>query len=672
MGVFHRLLNITIRNTAAALFLIGLSSTINYSGIKNVDKPILVNKHLSSGKTQSPANIFSSPEPPVLINPPDQSAGNPTGVSLSIQVSDPDLDQLEVTYYGRKKLNTENEFTIIGLPDTQYYTGELNGGTPAMFYSQTQWITDNLNTENIVFVSHFGDCVENGDDIENEWEVVDEAMSTIEDPSTTLLDDGIPFALTVGNHDQSPWGDPAGTTLYFNAYFGEDRFDGRNYYGGHYGTNNDNSYQLFSAGGMDFITIHLEYDQSADAGVLTWADNLLSTHSSRRAIIVSHYLITPGNPGNFGAQGQAIYDQFKDNENVFLMLGGHFPGEGQRSDTFNGNTINTLLANYQNLTGGGNGWMRLMRFFPSQNLISVKTYSPWLDQYETDSNSEFTLSYDMSAAGYASIGTLTNIESGDVATINWENLDPNTEYEWYAVISDGAEEITSPVWSFTTSDHRLDLKVFLEGPFEGDAMLISLHDILPSVQPYSSEPWLYSGTENVAEVPPDVVDWVLVELREATQASGAGAQDKIFEMAAFISNDGQIVDLDGISPLSFDKKISKDLFVVIRHRNHLDILSAYALTSTLGVYAYNFTTGSEQVFGGTTGYSQLGSALWGMTAGDSNGDGIISIEDKNSWSGNAGSSSYINDDLNLDIQADNSDKNIWWLNNMDKYSLIPD
>ena len=144
---------------------------------------------------------------------------------------------------------------------------------------------------------------------------------------------------------------------------------------------------------MDFIVINLEYNPSAD--VRNWANNLLATHSNRRAIVVSHYIINVGNPGTFGSAGQAIYNALKDNPNLFLMLCGHMHGEGRRVDAYNGNTVNTLLADYQSYPSGGNGFLRILRFSPSKNEIAVETYSPWLDQYETDSESQFVLDYDM-------------------------------------------------------------------------------------------------------------------------------------------------------------------------------------------------------------------------------------------------------------------------------------
>ena len=79
--------------------------------------------------------------------------------------------------------------------------------------------------------------------------------------------------------------------------------------------------------------------------------------------------------------------------------------KGGESDTFNGNTVYTLLADYQSRTNGGDGWLRILEFSPANNEIRVKTFSPTLAQYETDADSQFTLAYDMGGAGaYANPG----------------------------------------------------------------------------------------------------------------------------------------------------------------------------------------------------------------------------------------------------------------------------
>ena len=288
-------------------------------------------------------------------------------------------------------------FTLVPIPDTQFYTGQINNGNNSIFKSQANWIVSNKNALNIKYLVHLGDCVQNGDGAgaEIEWMRADTAISILEDPVSTQLPYGIPYGISVGNHDQSPIGNASGTTNLFNQYFGTERFAGRDYYGGHYGTNNDNNYQLFSAGGMDFIAVNLEYDPLANPQVLIWADNLLKTYSDRRAIISSHYIINAD--GSFGPQGQAIYDQLKINPNLFMMLCGHVNpnAEASRTDTFNGNTVHTLLSNYQDRSNGGDGWMRYLEFMPTEGKIAVSTYSPTLDQYETDLNSRFVLDYAM-------------------------------------------------------------------------------------------------------------------------------------------------------------------------------------------------------------------------------------------------------------------------------------
>ena len=154
---------------------------------------------------------------------------------------------------------------------------------------------------------------------------------------------------------------------------------------------NQSSYTLFSAGGMDFIVINLDYTNPA-AGLLDWADARLKEYSARRAIVITHDFVGTAIPPAFSSWGQTVFNALNDNPNLFLMMGGHTSGEGRRTDTgTNGNTIYSLLADYQSRTNGGNGWLRILEFVPAENKINVKTYSPSLDQYETDADSQFTL-----------------------------------------------------------------------------------------------------------------------------------------------------------------------------------------------------------------------------------------------------------------------------------------
>src|SRR4029078_13644269 len=160
----------------------------------------------------------------------------------------------------------------------------------------------------------------------------------------------------VGNHDQAPNQDPGtladegATTGAFNSTFGVSRFTGREYYGNHYGINNDNHYDLFSASGMDFIAVYMEFmpsDTPLRQAVLAWANGVLQPCPNRRAIFVSHYFMETGTSTAFGNQGQATYDALKGNPNLFLMLAGHLDQASRRTAAFNGRTVYTLKRDYQ-------------------------------------------------------------------------------------------------------------------------------------------------------------------------------------------------------------------------------------------------------------------------------------------------------------------------------------
>lgn len=398
-----------------------------------------------------------APNIPANPNPANGHGTISRNVQLCATVDDPNNDQLRVRVYGRQKTTASgSKFSVIWLPDTQNYTAEANGGSNAIFKSQTNWIVANKTNLNIAYVGQLGDCSEHGDNNGNdiEWKRADTAFKIIEDATTTDLTYGIPFGVAVGNHDQGlmgPAGDPNAQTNFYNQYFGEARFTGRPYYGGHYGSNNDNHYELFSAGGIDFIAISFEYDASTapNALVLSWADNLLKTYSNRKGIIYSHNIINLD--GSFATQGSNIYNALKNNSNLILMVCGHVPGESKRSDTYNGKTIHSVLSDYQSTTNGGNGSLRIFEFDPAANTISVKTYSPWTNQYETDANSQFVLNTDLSGSGsFTLIGENTNVAPGSQTCINWNNLLGNAQYEWYVEVFDGENTTISPVWNFTT------------------------------------------------------------------------------------------------------------------------------------------------------------------------------------------------------------------------------
>jgi hypothetical protein len=239
--------------------------------------------------------------------------------------------------------------------------------------------------------------------------------------------------------------------------------------------------------------------------------------------------------------------------------------------------------------------------------------------------------------------------------------------------NDPDSPLTIPVTLNVSDAPGVDIKVFLEGPFNGTAMNKKLSGLsaFPLSQPYSVSPWNYSGTETVTIVPPNVVDWILVEFRDAADATSANSSTRISRQAAFLLSDGSIRGLDGVSYLQLNGSVTQNLFVVISHRNHLEILSANAVTISGGNYFYDFSTGADKVYGGLTGYNELSAGIFGMAAGNGVPDLLIDINDKTTWATEAGEWGYYQGDFNLDGNIDNKDKNDYWTGNEGKECQMP-
>lgn len=392
------------------------------------------------------------PDEPILVQPADDSTVVGLSPTLEVTVSDPQGDLLDVTFYG-SRAGSSDEFTIVVLPDTQKYV--VGGAYPEIFTAQTQWITDNKDTLNIVFVTHEGDIVDTWNST-TEWDYVNTSMS--------LLDGAVPYGVVPGDHDHQGE-DPDGSTQYYELYFPASRFEAYPWWGAGY-NNNTNNYQLMTIGRQDFIFFGMDFCPSQDE--LDWANLILTTYSGRKAILTTHALLDTsaqyygssdfsrypnGDPNPTGDTSFIWNDLIRNHENLQFVLCGHMHGEAKRTDdNLAGKPVHQLLANYQGRPNGGNGWLRIMRFVPLENKVYVQTYSPWLDQYETDADSQFTLDYTMN--GFTVIGTDTGVASGSNASVVWADLLDGTEYEWFVEVADTAQNTqVGPTWSFTATDN---------------------------------------------------------------------------------------------------------------------------------------------------------------------------------------------------------------------------
>lgn len=186
--------------------------------------------------------------------------------------------------------------------------------------------------------------------------------------------------------------------------------------------NNVNSAQIFSAGGLDFLFIHLECNAPDD--VLAWVNDLIAKHPERRALITTHmdlgiiekptteegYIKDPKGRmrwvkrhGTRGKTAEQMWEKcYRRHANLAMVFCGdqsrvtalRVTGRGDR-----GNSIPSLLSDYQS-----ESVLRLMRFVPSENRVHAVSYDVkrkvLIDatNYVPDrSQHQFTLEYDMTA-----------------------------------------------------------------------------------------------------------------------------------------------------------------------------------------------------------------------------------------------------------------------------------
>ncbi|MCF8369331.1 MAG: hypothetical protein K9G76_09840 [Bacteroidales bacterium] len=221
---------------------------------------------------------------------------------------------------------------------------------------------------------------------------------------------------------------------------------------------------------------------------------------------------------------------------------------------------------------------------------------------------------------------------------------------------------------FGVTVRGVDVHVFLEGPFGTFQMNTELNtkNLIPVNQPYNDPPWNYDGNESADPIPnPDVVDWVLIELRDADSAGSAKPSTRIARQAAFLLKNGSVVGVDGSSILQFNHVLKHKLFVAVWHRNHLGIISADPVPREGGIHLIDFSTSLTTVYHGADGYKEVSPGLdvFAMAGGDANADGIIDNVDKTLWNADAGTQGYKATDFDLDAQVNNQAKNKTWVYN---------
>lgn len=224
----------------------------------------------------------------------------------------------------------------------------------------------------------------------------------------------------------------------------------------------------------------------------------------------------------------------------------------------------------------------------------------------------------------------------------------------------------------------LDLKVLLEGPYDSSTGLMSdnlrASGLIPLLEPYSGLSYnpVGGGGETIDPAvldvtgPDAIVDWIFLEVRSAVDITVA-----IASRSALLQADGSVVDLDGVSPVTFDGVVVGAYYIVVSHRNHLDIMTPGGLIlNEVSANFYDFTTGAA--FGAINGPVQkhFGGGVFGMFECDYNQNGEINAGDRSLAWNFRNQTGYLSEDSNFDGVCDAAERSQCW-NNRNRLSYVP-
>jgi hypothetical protein len=371
----------------------------------------------------------------------------------------------QVPAYSAKGVTPRDQydFTVAWESDTQYYNQNPD------FYKHQRAIHDFLVAQrsnlDLQYLMHTGDIVNDWDQ-PAQWERADAAYRDLDEA-------GIPYGVLAGNHDVGHHRNDYGA---YGQWFGEERYAANPWYGGSH-EDNRGHYDLVSSDGVDLMVVSMGW--GAGDAQIRWMNRVIADHPERKVIINLHeFMLTTG---GLGPVPQRIMDEVvTPNANVIAVGSGHYHDAYTRTDEMDDDgdgvadrTVYSMLFDYQGLPEGGLGYLRLLHFDNVGGRIVVRTYSPSLDDFDSDDPSlepvhqEFEIPY---AAGgvQARVKRLATDEiSVDVLTAetiaSFEDLGSGTpvsatwdvapgEHGWYVRSSDPYGAVDhSAVHTFTAT-----------------------------------------------------------------------------------------------------------------------------------------------------------------------------------------------------------------------------
>ncbi len=170
---------------------------------------------------------------------------------------------------------------------------------------------------------------------------------------------------------------------------------------------------------------------------------------------------------------------------------------------------------------------------------------------------------------------------------------------------------------------NLRLRAALDGALTSGVIMndgLRTANLIPLGQPYTALGYTFVGSSTNVSITPSfltvtgndaIVDWLVVELR-------SNATTVAYSKPALLQRDGDLMDTDGDPYLNFPVAAG-NYYVVIRHRNHLAVMTGAALGLTVNPVLLDFTT----ITGNGTNAQVLKNGIYCLWAGDATGNGTL-------------------------------------------------
>ncbi|MCD4759817.1 hypothetical protein K8R33_02935 [archaeon] len=403
--------------------------------------------------------------------------------TINLTLNDGNADIMDLTLYRRISDSAEN-FSLFLLEDTQNYVDQ---GDTTQLNNIGDWIVNNWNGTTIgegfnipafKVVLALGDLTQ--DNVEAEWEIINNSIYK------TLDLANIPYAVTFGDHD---WDSGSAKHTFIDEYFPCSRFSSMSIFGGCWNSTSAlNSYHFFNASNNEFMISALRSQANGQVPYMVeWINETMKNNTDKRVILLVHNPVKddgttfPNNPPpaiwdvtieNFET---AVWDKIKNNPNLDFIWGGHrVEHHNHRNDTINGNKIWSAYWNIQDQAddGKGNTWNTILAFYPNEDRIETWIFQTKNDSsYITGVNYHYNHTYDMDGTNDIIIQTNTSIADETDVIYTFSGLDYSTSYEWYYVLNDSLNSVTSGIYSFTTesdSSNKDFLTVTLDKNFSNN------------------------------------------------------------------------------------------------------------------------------------------------------------------------------------------------------------